>query len=71
MFKLTNKSVIITGGGSGIGKAMSILFAKQGATVHIIELNTEAATDTVNEITAANGKAFGYTCDVSKQPTGY
>ena len=67
MFKLTNKSVIITGGGSGIGKAMSILFAKQGATVHIIELNTEAATDTVNEITAANGKAFGYTCDVSIQ----
>jgi 2-keto-3-deoxy-L-fuconate dehydrogenase len=67
MFKLTNKSVIITGGGSGIGKAMSILFAKQGATVHIIELNAEAATETVNEITAAKGKAFSYTCDVSKQ----
>ncbi len=67
MFKLTNKSVIITGGGSGIGKAMSILFAKQGAVVHIIELNSEAATDTVNEITAANGKAVNYTCDVSEQ----
>jgi 2-keto-3-deoxy-L-fuconate dehydrogenase len=67
MFKLTNKSVIITGGGSGIGKAMSILFAKRGAEVHIIELNTEAATDTVNEITVANGKAFSYSCDVSDQ----
>jgi NAD(P)-dependent dehydrogenase (short-subunit alcohol dehydrogenase family) len=67
MFKLTNKSVIITGGGSGIGKAMSILFAKQGAEVNIIELNAEAATATVNEITAANYKAFAHTCDVSKQ----
>ncbi|HAL83991.1 MAG TPA: short-chain dehydrogenase [Mucilaginibacter sp.] len=67
MFKLSNKSVVITGGGSGIGKAMSILFAKQGAQVHIIELNTEAATDTVNEITAADGYAFSHTCDVSKQ----
>jgi NAD(P)-dependent dehydrogenase (short-subunit alcohol dehydrogenase family) len=67
MFKLNNKSVVITGGGSGIGKAMSVLFAKQGAQVHIIELNTEAATDAVNEITTAGGKAFNYTCDVSKQ----
>ena len=67
MFKLTNKSVVITGGGSGIGKAMSILFAKQGAQVHIIELNAEAASATVNEIAAANDKAFSYTCDVSSQ----
>ena len=67
MFKLTNKSVVITGGGSGIGKAMSVLFAQQGATVHIIELNTEAATETVVEIAAANGKAFSYSCDVSNQ----
>jgi 2-keto-3-deoxy-L-fuconate dehydrogenase len=67
MFKLTNKSVVITGGGSGIGKAMSVLFAKQGALVHIIELNADAADATVNEITAAGGTAFGHTCDVSKQ----
>lgn len=67
MFNLKNKSAVITGGGSGIGKAMSVLFAKQGAQVHIIELNTEAASDTVNEITAGNGKAYSYTCDVSDQ----
>jgi NAD(P)-dependent dehydrogenase (short-subunit alcohol dehydrogenase family) len=67
MFELNNKSAIITGGGSGIGKAMSILFAKQGAEVHIIELNADAAIDTVNEITAAGGKAYAHTCDVSKQ----
>lgn len=67
MFKLTNKSVIITGGGSGIGKAMSTLFTKQGAMVHIIELNQEAANDTVAEITSAGGKAAVYKCDVSSQ----
>ena len=67
MFKLTNKSVVITGGGSGIGRAMSVLFAKQGASVHIIELNADAAADTVNEIIAAGGQASAYACDVSKQ----
>jgi 2-keto-3-deoxy-L-fuconate dehydrogenase len=67
MFNLTNKSVIITGGGSGIGKAMAILFAKQGAVVNIIELNSEAATETVSEITSANRKATARACDVSKQ----
>jgi 2-keto-3-deoxy-L-fuconate dehydrogenase len=67
MFKLTNKSAVITGGGSGIGKAMSVLFAKQGAQVNIIELNIAAATETVDEITALNGKAFSHTCDVSNQ----
>jgi len=67
MFKLTNKSAIITGGGSGIGKAISVLFAQQGAEVHIIELNADAALATVNEITVAGGKAFSHACDVSKQ----
>lgn len=67
MFKLTGKLAVITGGGSGIGKAMSILFAKQGATVHIIEVNSKAANETVNEIRASNGKAVGHTCDVSNQ----
>jgi len=67
MFKLTNKSTIITGGGSGIGKAISILFAKQGATVHIIELNEDAANETVAEIKTAGGQASVHKCDVSNQ----
>lgn len=66
MFSLKGKSAVITGGGSGIGKAISLLFAKQGATVHIIELNAQAATETVAEINAF-GIANSYACDVSKQ----
>ena len=67
MFSLKNKSAVITGGGSGIGKAISLLFAQQGAKVHIVELNAEAAAATVNEITAAGGSALAHNCDVSKQ----
>ncbi|HVW95511.1 MAG TPA: glucose 1-dehydrogenase [Mucilaginibacter sp.] len=67
MFKLTDKSVIVTGGGSGIGKAISTLFAEQGAMVHIIELNEDAAAGTVEEIKAKNGQATVHLCDVSNQ----
>lgn len=67
MFSLKNKSAVITGGGSGIGRAISVLFAKAGAIVHIIELNSDAAIDTVNEITQAGGKAAAHSCNVSNQ----
>jgi 2-keto-3-deoxy-L-fuconate dehydrogenase len=66
MFSLKNKTAVITGGGSGIGKAISMLFAKQGATVHIIELNEQSAAQTVSEIKVF-GNAFSHACDVSKQ----
>ncbi|MVN20022.1 SDR family NAD(P)-dependent oxidoreductase [Mucilaginibacter arboris] len=67
MFSLTGKNTIITGGGSGIGKAISTLFAKQGAIVHIIELNAEAGEQTATEIEEAGGKSFVYSADVSNQ----
>lgn len=67
MFSLTGKTAIITGGGSGIGRAISVLFARQGATVHIIELNAAAAAETVKEIEEQQGNAFAYGCDVSNQ----
>jgi 2-keto-3-deoxy-L-fuconate dehydrogenase len=67
MFSLKNKHAVITGGGSGIGRAISVLFAKQGATVHIIELNADAAAQTIEEIKSAGGDALGYTADISKQ----
>ncbi|QNK63731.1 SDR family oxidoreductase [Pedobacter sp. PAMC26386] len=67
MFSLEGKIAIVTGGGSGIGKAISILFAKQGADVHIIELNAAAAEETVTEIQKNKGKACAHSCDVSNQ----
>lgn len=66
MFSLKDKSAVITGGGSGIGKAISVLFAKQGAAVHIIEMNQESAEKTAQEINGF-GKAYVYSCDVSSQ----
>jgi len=67
MFSLKGKTAVITGGGSGIGKAISKLFAGQGASVHVVELNAAAAAQTVREIEEDRGSAFGHGCDVSKQ----
>ena len=67
MFNLTNKTAVITGGGSGIGKAIALLFAKQGAVVHIIELNMNAADEVVNEINSSGGVAVAHGCDVTDQ----
>jgi 2-keto-3-deoxy-L-fuconate dehydrogenase len=67
MFSLKNKKAIITGGGSGIGKAISLLFAKQGAEVHILELSLESAQSTVDEVTASGGKVFAHACNVANQ----
>jgi 2-keto-3-deoxy-L-fuconate dehydrogenase len=67
MFSLKNKTAVVTGGGSGIGKAIATVFAKQGAVVHIIELNEESATQAAKEIEALGGKAVAHSCDVSNQ----
>ncbi len=67
MFQLNNKTVIVTGGASGIGLAVSQLFAKQGAVVHILELNFEQAQIVVADIKANGGQAEAHQVDVSKQ----
>ncbi len=67
MFSLKNKKAVITGGGSGIGRAIATLFAKQGAEVHIIDLTIESAQDTLDEILKAGGNAFSYACNVASQ----
>ncbi len=67
MFSLQNKKAVVTGGGSGIGKAIATLFAKQGAEVHIVELTEESAKEAVTEISAAGGKVFSHACNVANQ----
>lgn len=66
-FNLKGKTAIITGGGSGIGKAISTTLASQGAKVHILDFNLISAQETVNEIVASKGEATAHKCDVSNQ----
>ena len=67
MFNLAGKNAIVTGGGSGIGKAVCMLFAKQGANVYVADISSENANITVSEIKVANGIAYPLVCDVTKQ----
>ena len=67
MFSLENKKAVITGGGSGIGRAIATLFAKQGAEIHIIDLTIESAQEAVADIQQLGGKVFSYACNVVNQ----
>ncbi len=67
MFRLDKKVAIITGGASGIGLEISRSFAKQGAVVHIFELNMDLAEREADLIIAAGGQAYCHKVDVSKQ----
>lgn len=67
MFSLQNKKAVVTGGGSGIGKAISVLFAQQGAEVHIIELTEESAKAAVEEIKTNGNNVFAHACNVASQ----
>jgi 2-keto-3-deoxy-L-fuconate dehydrogenase len=67
MFRLDGKVTVITGGGSGIGRAISELFAKQGSQVHILELDATTANDTVEQIKTDDGKATAHLCNVATQ----
>lgn len=64
-FNLKGKSSIITGGGSGMGKAISMEFASAGASVFILDSDEATTKNTVEEIVSAGGTVKFYTCDVS------
>lgn len=67
MFNLTNKIAVVTGAGSGIGKAIAQLFAQQGAQVHVLDLQYDAAITVVNEIKNTGGQAVAYEVNVANQ----
>ncbi|OQY95280.1 MAG: short-chain dehydrogenase [Sphingobacteriales bacterium UTBCD1] len=67
LFSLKNKKAVITGGGSGIGKAISLLFAQQGASVIILDTNSENAEETVSQIKNEGGLAIAHLCNVANQ----
>ena len=63
--KLAGKKAIVTGGASGIGKAIAAAFAREGAQVVILDFNPEKAAQTVAEIEKNTGKKIGFArCDV-------
>jgi len=65
MFRLDGKTAVITGAGSGIGRAIGTTFARQGASVFVLERDEQAAGETVDGIRAAGGVATAVSCDVS------
>ena len=64
--KVENKVVLITGGSSGIGKASAIKIAEAGAKVIIVARGEKELFETRDEIIAAGGKCWAYTCDLTE-----
>ena len=63
--KLQDKVAVITGAASGMGKEIAFLYAKEGASVVVSDLNGEGAEATVKEIEANGGKAFAIKTNVA------
>lgn len=63
----TDKVAIVTGSGSGIGRASAILFASSGAKVVVSDVNQEGAKETYDTIIAAGRTAINIPCDVSQR----
>ena len=64
MFSLTGKVAAVTGAGSGMGKAIAELFARQGGIVAAIDIDETTARATATGIAAAGHTAHPFTCDV-------
>jgi 3-oxoacyl-[acyl-carrier protein] reductase len=63
--KLKDKVVLITGGGSGLGREMGLTFAREGAKIGVNDIKPESASNVVTEIERAGGKARPFVADVS------
>ena len=61
------RSVLVTGGASGIGRATAVLLAREGAAVTVVDRAADAAEDTAGEITSAGGSAIAAPTDVGNE----
>jgi NAD(P)-dependent dehydrogenase (short-subunit alcohol dehydrogenase family) len=67
MFLLHQKTAVVTGGGSGIGKEVCIVLAKQGAKVYVVDLSEQSANETVDIIKKEGGEGKSIVIDVTNQ----
>jgi NAD(P)-dependent dehydrogenase (short-subunit alcohol dehydrogenase family) len=64
--KLQDRVAVITGAGSGIGQAMALQFAREGARILAADINREAAEETTKMVTAAGGACQAFAVDVTQ-----
>jgi 2-keto-3-deoxy-L-fuconate dehydrogenase len=65
--RLGGKVAVVTGAGSGIGRAIAVRFAQEGAAVHLVDLNEQGCKEAVEAIARSGGSAAAYACNVADQ----
>ncbi len=65
--ELGNRTALVTGGGSGLGRSAALIFAQAGARVAVADLSADAALETAGLIEAAGGQALAMTVDVTHE----
>jgi NAD(P)-dependent dehydrogenase (short-subunit alcohol dehydrogenase family) len=66
--RLKDKVAVVTGGGSGMGRAIALAYCREGAKVAVADINAEAAGETVERLRGAGGEGFAVQVDVTRKP---
>jgi NAD(P)-dependent dehydrogenase (short-subunit alcohol dehydrogenase family) len=66
--RLQGKAALITGAGAGLGRACALLFAREGASVAVADIDERRAAATADAVIQAGGRAIAVTADVSREP---
>ncbi len=67
MLRLQGKGAVITGAGSGIGRAAALLFAREGASVLAVDRDGAAVAETAGQVAGAGGRATAVTADAGNE----